>query len=460
MRNELKPYDNYKKAPFSWLDTIPSHWKYERAKAMYYKANRPVRETDEVVTCFRDGTVTLRKNRRTTGFTESIKEVGYQGIRKDDLVIHVMDAFAGAVGVSDSDGKGTPVYSVCIPKKDLNNYYYAYIVREMAKTGFIQSLYRGIRERSSDFRFEVFANQYLPIPPRDEQDQIVRYLDFQLAKINKFIKSKKKLITSLKEQKQIIINDAVTKGINPNVKMKPSGIEWLGDIPEHWSITRNKGVMRLEKDIVGDDYNKYTLLSLTTKGIIARDIESGKGKFPTDFTTYQVVNENDLVLCLFDIDETPRTVGLSKLSGMITGAYTVMKVSENCRDYVYYYYLALDQKKGLKPLYTGLRKIISKEVFLRTKLPYPSEAEQLEIVNFIQEQSEKIDYAIDIVQQEIDLMSEYRASFESDVVSGRIDVRNIIIDNIEIEDSEINDIDEEMLGTETELELEMGESED
>lgn len=100
-----------------------------------------------------------------TGFTEAVQETGYQGIRKGDLVIHVMDAFAGAVGVSDSDGKGTPVYSVCTAIGDYNNHYYALILREMAKKGFIQSLYRGIRERSSDFRFDVLRSSIFPSRP-------------------------------------------------------------------------------------------------------------------------------------------------------------------------------------------------------------------------------------------------------------------------------------------------------
>lgn len=151
-----------------WVKQLPSHWGFERAKFLYRKEQRPVRDEDDVVTCFRDGVVTLRKNRRTSGFTEALNEFGYQGIRKGDLVIHVMDAFAGAIGVSDSDGKGTPVYNVCTAYGDSNNHYYAYLLREMARSGFIQSLYRGIRERSSDFRFDVFARQYLPVPPRAE----------------------------------------------------------------------------------------------------------------------------------------------------------------------------------------------------------------------------------------------------------------------------------------------------
>lgn len=112
----MSGYENYTLSPVPWIKQMPEHWGLVRGKNLYQKMQRPTSDTDEVVTCFRDGTVTLRKNRRTTGFTESLKEIGYQGIRKGDLVIHVMDAFAGSIGVSDSDGKGTPVYSVCQAK--------------------------------------------------------------------------------------------------------------------------------------------------------------------------------------------------------------------------------------------------------------------------------------------------------------------------------------------------------
>ena len=177
-----------------WIGAIPKHWNNLRAKNMFAKQNRAVRDYDEVVTCFRDGIVTLRKNRRLTGFTESTQWSGYQGVRKGDLVIHVMDAFAGSIGVSDSDGKSTPVYSVCTAKLDLNNHYYAYLLREMARAGYIQALYRGIRERSSDFRFDVFGELYLPMPPRDEQDQIVRYLDLKVSQVNRLINAKRQLV--------------------------------------------------------------------------------------------------------------------------------------------------------------------------------------------------------------------------------------------------------------------------
>lgn len=198
----------------SWIGEIPEHWELRRAKYMFKKHKRPVRDTDEVITCFRDGEVTLRKNRRTTGFTESLTEVGYQGIRKGDLVIHQMDAFAGAIGISDSDGKGTSVYHCCTSVGNAYTRFYLYVIRQMAYSGFIQSLYRGIRERSSDFNFQVFGNQFLYIPPIEEQQEIVEYIDAATTKADKMIVELANHVESMKEYKQRLIADVVTGKIN------------------------------------------------------------------------------------------------------------------------------------------------------------------------------------------------------------------------------------------------------
>ena len=204
-----------KDSGISWIGEVPEHWILRRAKYMYKKNKRAVRPEDEVITCFRDGEVTLRKNRRTTGFTESLTEIGYQGVRKGDLVIHQMDAFAGAIGISDSDGKGTSVYHCCTPmSNDYYTRYYLYVVRQMAYSGFIQSLYRGIRERSSDFNFSVFGNQYLPIPPKDEQEAIVAYIDKATTKADKMIVELTYHVEYMKEYKQRLIADVVTGKIN------------------------------------------------------------------------------------------------------------------------------------------------------------------------------------------------------------------------------------------------------
>ena len=207
----LNPDVPMRETNIPWLDVVPEHWDEKRAKYLFIKQNRPVRDEDEVVTCFRDGQVTLRKNRRTEGFTESFKEIGYQGIRKGDLVVHQMDAFAGSSGVSDSDGKSTPVYIVCTPAHE-NIYipYFALVFRRMGLNGYIQSLYRGIRERSSNFSYDVFCNQILPIPPIEEQKAIVDYIEQKNSAIDEMISNLRAEIDFLTEYKQRLIADVVT----------------------------------------------------------------------------------------------------------------------------------------------------------------------------------------------------------------------------------------------------------
>ena len=168
--------------------------------------------------------------------------------------------------------------------------------------------------------------------------------------------------------------------VYPNYSATP--LPWLSQIPSHWSLARNKNIFQEVKETVGENADVYPLLSLTKKGIILRDVTSGKGKFPKDFNTYKIVKQGDMVFCLFDIDETPRTVGLSNIDGMLTGAYTIFHVSNINSRYVYYYYLALDNVKAMRPLYSGLRKTINTGTFLGTKLPVPPREEQDQIVRF------------------------------------------------------------------------------
>lgn len=425
----MKRYDEYKATGIPWLDTIPSHWAEKRAKYLFNKENRQPLEEDEVITCFRDGVVTLRKNRRTTGFTESLKEIGYQGIKKGDLVIHQMDAFAGATGVSDSDGKGTPVYSVCTPKDDsILTKYYAKIIRLMGLNGFIQSLYRGIRERSSDFRFETFARQLLPIPPLVEQEKIVRFLEENTSKIDALLEEKGEQIQLLNELKESEIANIITRGLNPDVKMKSYNSLIATAYPEHWELKRNKSFMSLTGYKVGNNANQYTLLSLTTKGVIVRDIESGKGKFPKEFDDYQVVKKDELVFCLFDIDETPRTVGLVNAEGMITGAYTALKVNREYAipEYIYYYYLCVDNIKALKPYYSGLRKTVRADKFLQLYMPLPPIDEQCAIVSYIEDKCNKINSLITELEGEIEYLKEYKQKLIADCVTGQINVQSEI----------------------------------
>lgn len=188
---------------------------------------------------------------------------------------------------------------------------------------------------------------------------------------------------------------------------KPSSVEWLGEIPEHWELMSNKHIFNLKKDLVGNKSSEYDLLSLTLKGIIKRDMENPQGKFPAEFNTYQKVNKDDFIFCLFDVEETPRCVGLSSFDGMITGAYTVMSIkNEYNSKFLYYFYLNLDKDKRLRPLYTGLRNTISKDNFFSFKTFVPPLSEQAAIAAFLDDKTAKIDTAIAQKEQLIQLLQE------------------------------------------------------
>jgi len=208
----LDPNVRMKDSRIDWIGQIPEGWGVEKGKWIYKKEQRQVKSNYEVVTCFRDGEVTLRSNRRTEGFTNALKEHGYQGVLVGDFIIHAMDAFAGAIGVSDSEGKSSPVYSVCTPRlpNSVNSHYYAYLLRYYALNGLIVSLAKGIRERSTDFRFKDFGELEFQLPPIIEQNQIVKYIEEQSLKIDKAMSLQEKQIEKLKEYKATLIDNAVT----------------------------------------------------------------------------------------------------------------------------------------------------------------------------------------------------------------------------------------------------------
>jgi len=190
---------------------------------------------------------------------------------------------------------------------------------------------------------------------------------------------------------------------------KHSGVEWLGEIPKHWESLSNKFIFNLKKNLVGKRSSEYVLLSLTLNGVIKRDMENPRGKFPAEFDTYQEVKKGDFIFCLFDVEETPRTVGLSEFNGMITGAYTVMQPNEKFdRGFLYYFYLNLDMDKRMKPLYTGLRNTISKDNFFSFKTFVPPLLEQTAIAEFLDRKTALIDQAVGIKEKQIELLKERR----------------------------------------------------
>lgn len=427
----MKRYEKYKDSKVAWLGQVPEHWSILRAKAMFEKQNRPINKGHDVVTCFRDGMVTLRKNRRITGFTASIKEHGYQGINKGDLVIHVMDAFAGAIGVSDSEGKATPVYSVCTAKGDYNHFYYAHIVRQMAKSGFIQSLYRGIRERSSDFKFDVFAKQCLPIPSIAEQKQIVRYLDWKVAMADKFVKKKKLEIALLCELRKTEINQATTLGLDPNIPTCPSCIDWIGKFPQHWKKILFGQCFSEVKEKNRDNF--FTDASSFRYGEITKKNEIGTNEeLNNSYNKYIVLNRYDIVINGLNLnyDYVTQRVAIVNYDTIITSAYIPIRCKKNIiAQYACYLLKSFDNKKVLNGMGKGIRLTLSFAELKKQYLFIPAIDEQKQIVAHIKTVEERINKAIEDIEKQIALVAEYKTSLISDVTTGKVDIRGIEIPN-------------------------------
>lgn len=217
----------------------------------------------------------------------------------------------------------------------------------------------------------------------------------------------------------MIENKEINRTFEKYPEYKDSGVEWLGEIPESWELISNKYIFNLKKNQVGKKSSDYVLLSLTLRGIIQRVLEDG-GKFPAEFDTYQEVKKGDFVFCLFDVEETPRCIGLSDYEGMITGAYTVMDLKPGfSKRFLYYFYLNLDNDKRLRPLYTGLRNTISKDNFFSFKSFVPSFDEQTAIATFLDNKTSKIDTAIAQKEQMIALLKERKQIIIQNAVTGK-----------------------------------------
>lgn len=204
----LNPDAEMKDSGIQWIGNMPAHWDVIRGKYILRYMQKPVREDDGVITCFRDGEVTLRSNRREDGFTMSDKEIGYQGIDVGDLVVHGMDGFAGSIGISDSRGKASPVLNVL--DTDQCKRYIMYYLRSMAYSDVFLALATGIRVRSCDLRWNKLAELSYPVPPLNEQNAIVKHIDSVLSKADAVIADKKAQLATLDEYKKSLIFEYVT----------------------------------------------------------------------------------------------------------------------------------------------------------------------------------------------------------------------------------------------------------
>lgn len=419
-----------------WLGDVPEHWQIVRTKDIFNHRKEEALEDDEIVTAFRDGQVTLRKNRRTDGFTNSIKEHGYQHINSGDLVIHEMDAFAGAIGVSDSSGKSTPVYSVCYAKNEnINHHFYSHFFRTMAKTGFINSLAKGIRVRSTEFRWNESRNVYLALPPQIDQQKIVSFLNTETTRIDNLIAKQEKLIELLEEQRKSIISHAVTKGLDPNVPMKDSGVEWLGNVPEHWNISKLRYYLDGIKDGTHGTHVSTTEGELLLSG---KNIKNGKlvindNERKISLEDHQKITANgfpkkgDLLInvvgtigqsCIYELD-TPisfqRSVCFLRANNKLEPNFLQRILESNLSQNQL---KILTNKSTIGGVYMGdLVELI---------IPVVPIKEQNKITDYLDKEIQQIVNCIDKQKLLIEKLKEYRASVISHAVTGKIDIRELV----------------------------------
>ena len=406
-----------------WQPLIPNNWRVTRLKHVLTKLNRERKPNNELLVCSNSGEVKKRGDSKL-GLVANSDDI-YQGVKKGDLLIHGMDTWHGAIAVSNFDGMCTPVVHVCDSTQVKG--YIALYLRNMADQKIFKLISNGVRQNTSDFRsWDKLANIPIPLPPLAEQERIVSYLEEKTSKIDTYVAEKEKEILLLQELKQKTIADAVTKGLNPDVKMKDSGISWIGMIPEHWEL-RKLSQVSYEHYISNKDVHHQNLLSLSYGRIIRKDINTTEGLLPASFDTYQIVEEGNIVLRLTDLqnDHKSLRVGLVKEEGIVTSAYVCLGVYNSMiPSYLYNVLHSYDIKKLFYSMGGGLRQNLNWQGMKKIDIPLPPLNEQRAIVAYIEEKCQKMDTLMTELQAEIDYMKEYKQRLIADCVTGQVNVQN------------------------------------
>lgn len=416
-----------KDSGIEWIGEIPEGWSIARGKHILTLLQRAVFPTDGVITCFRDGEVTLRSNRREDGFTVSLKEIGYQGIEPGDLVVHGMDGFAGSIGISDSRGKSSPVLVVLDSSQDKK--YLMYYLRSMAYNNVFLALSTGIRVRSCDLKWNKLADLLYLVPPIVEQHKLVSFLDEKCSEIDAMLSKTRASIEEYKKLKQAVITQAVTKGVRGEREMKDSGVEWIGEIPKEWVCEKIKYATSISRGLFNhrprnDEryYNgKYPFIQTgdvanATKYIVSYSQtlnELGKSvskKFPKGTLTMTIAaNVGDVAILNFDAYFPDSVVGFIP--------------NKNIRTlYLFYVFSAMKDeftRTAIKSTQLNLNIDRVKETFIPVTL---NVNEQCEIENYLESKCAEIDGLIAKKEQLVKELESYKKSLIYEVVTGKREV--------------------------------------
>ena len=450
MNEDLKPYDSYQPVNLLWLDQIPSIWEIKRVAVLFNEQkaknkNYEIRKAFQ----FKFGNIVDKKQ---LGTEDELKETyeNYTRVDIDDIIINGLnlnyDFLTQRVGMVQKMGIITSAYISMRPREYVNPKYTCYLLKSMDNIKMLNGLGTGIRLTLS---YGELKKQYIPIPSFSEQDQIVKFLDFKIAKINKFIKDKKREIELLKELKQAEINRLVTKGLNPNAPMKDSGIDWIGEIPEHWEIRRLKYAMdfnpSIEFEIEEETLVSFMPMECLRNGIIEKRLavyKIVKGYVP--FQNEDVVMAK--VTPCFENGNISVAKDLENSVGFGTSEIFVLRCKEILLNTYLFYFLQTQyfKNKGIASMTgTGGLKRVSPKVVRNISFPLPGIDEQSKIVEFIGAKCTSIDKLISTTQIEINLSQEYKTSLISSVVTGKVDVRGVKIAEVfepeALEEPEVGD---------------------
>jgi len=428
----MNQYSTYKEVNLPWLKEMPQHWCLVRNRDIFTEKTDVVGDDFSNYTLLSLTTKGVIPRDLESGkgkFPSDFKS--YKIVHENDIAFCLfdIDETPRTVGLSKENGMLTGAYTI-YQVSGLLPEYVTYTALDDIKA--LRYYYSGLRKT---IKADTFLSMKMPAPSITEQRQIVDYLNWQTSRMNKLISAKRRELKLVKEIKHNEVKRLVF-GLDLNGNKNPTDNPWMTSAPEKWTKVKLRNLFTEVKELVGDDSDKYMLLSLTTNGVIVRDLSEAKGKFPSDFSAYQVVNPGQIVFCLFDIDETPRTVGLANMQGMITGAYTVFDVKHCNPEYLLQLFTVLDDEKALKPLYSGLRKVIKTNNFLNQSIYLPSEEEQSSIVSDVMDVIGYYDNIEKVFRKEIDVLTDLKKRIVFSVVTGKLDVRGVSIPNYEYVDDD------------------------
>lgn len=463
-----KQYLQYKQTTEGWMNAIPEHWQLLNVKALLRERkekNSPIKTDFILSLSAKQGVVPYGEKK--SGGNKAKEDISlYNLAQPNDLLVNCMNVVSGSSGISKYYGAISPVYYALYMRNELANIsYLEYLFKLHTFYQSLVGLGNGIMmKQSSTGKLNTVRKRIpmtklnkvsLPVPPRTEQDQIVRYLDWENTKINKFINAKRKEMRRLQELKKAVICSATMRGITSNVEMKDCSYPWVGQIPIAWIETRAKNVLvKLNHTVMPDN----ELLICSNKGKVFFRGEARIGLVSDSEDIYQGVRAGDLLI--HGMDTWHGAIAVSDFDGKCTPVVHVCDSTQNKR-YIAYYLQALAFKKVYKAISNGVRENTSdfrswsKAGNILLVLP-PTTNEQDEIATYLDEKCFSIEQLIAKLKTEIDFVEEYRKRLISDVVTGKVDVRDIETPDLEIaatDDAEIDEVlDDEDLGEDIEIE--------